>query len=174
MPPAAAPPAAGKVTVDRGAAMQSTPGAPPAVRREAWIAAPPDVVFAFLTDPLRRIRWAGAQTESDPRPGGAHRTVINAGHVVSGAYVEVLPNRRLVCTWGWVDSPRIPPGSSAVEFDLAAEDGGTLLSVAHAGLPDAAREGHAEVWDHYLPRLATAAAGRDPGPDPWGADATDS
>ncbi|HKX19459.1 MAG TPA: SRPBCC domain-containing protein [bacterium] len=151
-----------------------TSGAPEAVRREARIAAPAEVVFAFLTDAAKRARWAGAQADSDPRPGGAHRIVINAGHIVSGEYVEVRPNHRLVYTWGWVDSAQMPPGSSIVEVDLAAEDGGTLLSVVHSGLPENACGGHGEVWDHYLPRLAVAAAGRDPGPDPWAAETTES
>ena len=26
---------------------------------------------------------------------------------------------------------------------------------------------HATGWDHFLPRLATAVSGADPGPDPW-------
>lgn len=157
--------------MDRRAAMS---GAPDAVRREARIAAPPDVVFAFLTDAAKRARWAGTQADSDPRPGGGHRTVINAGHIVSGEYVEVVPGRRVVCTWGWVDSPRMPPGSSVVEVDLAAEDGGTRLSVVHSRLPENACGGHGEVWDHYLPRLAAAASGRDPGQDPWAAEVTES
>lgn len=26
---------------------------------------------------------------------------------------------------------------------------------------------HATGWNHFLPRLTLAAAGTDPGPDPW-------
>jgi hypothetical protein len=26
---------------------------------------------------------------------------------------------------------------------------------------------HATGWNHFLPRLSLAAAGTDPGPDPW-------
>jgi hypothetical protein len=38
----------------------------------------------------------------------------------------------------------------------------------HRGLPrTAAADSHARGWDHYLPRLATAASGTDPGVDPW-------
>lgn len=147
--------------------------APDAVRRQIRIAAAQETVFAFLTEAAKRARWAGTEADSDPRPGGLHRTVINAGHIVSGEYVEVVPGRRVVCTWGWVDSPRMPPGSSTVEFDLAADDGATVLRLAHAGLPEHARDGHGEVWDHYLPRLAAAASGSDPGPDSWAAEATD-
>ena len=144
-----------------------TPHRPEVVRREVRIAAPPETVFEFLTDAAKRIRWAGTQAESDPRLGGAHRTVINPGHIVSGEYVEVLPHRRVVCTWGWIDSPAMPPGSTIVQFDLAPDGSGTVLRVAPAMLPATARDGHAEVWAHSLSRLAAAAAGGDPGPDPW-------
>ena len=133
------------------------------------IAAGPESVFSFLTDAVKMTRWAGTEAESDPRPGGVHRTVINPGHVISGEYLEVVAPVRIVCTWGWVDSPRMPPGSSTVEIVLAPVARGTVLRLAHSNLPEDAREGHGEVWDHYLPRLAAAASGGDPGADPWGA-----
>lgn len=141
-----------------------------ALRREIRIAVAPDTVFAFLTDPAKLIRWAGTHAESDPRPGGVRRTTINHGHVVSGEYVDVTPHRRLVYTFGWVDSPRMPPGSSVVEIVLLPDGGGTALRLAHAA-PAADQEGHGEVWDHYLPRLAVAASGGDPGADSWAAPA---
>lgn len=145
----------------------------PTVRREIRIAAAPETVFGFLADSMKITRWAGTQAESDPRRGGVRRTTINPGHIVSGEYVDVTPHRRLVYTFGWVDSPRMPPGSSVVDIVLVPDGSGTVLRLAHAG-PAAAHEGHAEVWDHYLPRLAAAASGGDPGPDPWAAEATES
>ena len=47
-----------------------------------------------------------------------------------------------------------------------------LLRLRHLGLPTAdQRKAHREGWDHYLARLVVVAAGGDPGPDPWAADA---
>ena len=142
-----------------------------AIVREVRIAASPATVFEFLTDPAKLTRWAGTDVVSDPRLGGTYRTVINPGHIISGDYVEVMPARRIVYTWGWVDSPQFPPGSSVVEIVLAPAGEGTVLTLTHGVLPARAREGHGEIWDHYLPRLAVAAAGGDPGPDPWAAPA---
>ncbi len=60
----------------------------------------------------------------------------------------------------------MPPGSSLIEIDLLDRDGGTLLRMAHSGLPDAQEcASHEEGWTHYLGRLGVAAAGGDPGPD---------
>jgi len=36
----------------------------------------------------------------------------------------------------------------------------------HRDLPVGEGAGHEEGWNHFLPRLAIAAAGGDPGPDP--------
>jgi uncharacterized protein YndB with AHSA1/START domain len=137
------------------------------VFREVRVAADPATVFAYLTAPDKLTRWAGTEATSDPRAGGVYQTVINPGHIISGRYVEVRQPCRLRYTWGWVDSNRIPPGSSLVEITLSPDGAGTRLTLTHTLLPEAVRRGHEEVWDHYLPRLARAAAGHDPGPDPW-------
>ena len=48
------------------------------------------------------------------------------------------------------------------------EGGGTRLHFVHRDLPsESAAESHAVGWDHYLSRLEVAAAGGDPGEDPW-------
>ena len=41
----------------------------------------------------------------------------------------------------------------------------TILRLVHRDLPADERAEHQGGWNHYLPRLATAAAGGDPGPD---------
>jgi hypothetical protein len=60
----------------------------------------------------------------------------------------------------------VPPGSSVVEIDLYPDPAGTRVRLTHRGLPPPARAPHEEGWTHYVERLATVAAGGDPGPDP--------
>jgi uncharacterized protein YndB with AHSA1/START domain len=137
------------------------------VEREIQIAAPPATVFRYFVDPERLARWIGQAIEVDARPGGTIRVVVAGQHVSSGQFVEIDPPRRLVYTMGW-DEPNhpIPPGSTRVEIDLTAAGDGTLLRFRHVGLPQDAVGDHAAGWKHYLDRLAIAAAGGDPGPDP--------
>lgn len=46
--------------------------------------------------------------------------------------------------------------------------GGTLVRLVHSNLAtDESRSAHGHGWEHYFERLAVAAAGGDPGPDPW-------
>jgi hypothetical protein len=40
------------------------------------------------------------------------------------------------------------------------------VRLTHRGLDATMRAMHEEGWDRYLARLAAAAEGRDPGPDP--------
>jgi uncharacterized protein YndB with AHSA1/START domain len=144
------------------------PSATEPLRHEVRIAAPPDVVFAYFTDPARMVQWMGIAALLDPRPGGAFRVEANGRDVVLGEFVAVEPPRRVVFTWGFDGGERaIAAGSTRVEVTLEPDGDGTLLTLLHHGLAGAARDAHAEGWSHYLARLVPAAAGDPPGPDPW-------
>lgn len=140
-----------------------------AVEREIAIAASPETVWEFLTDPDKAVRWMGELAEFDARPGGQYRVQVLSGNVARGEFVLLDPPRRLVWTWGWEPgSPSaVAVGTTTIEIDLVPDGDGTLLRFAHRGLSgdDAAR--HAQGWDHYLQRLTVAARGEDPGRDPW-------
>jgi uncharacterized protein YndB with AHSA1/START domain len=85
----------------------------------------------------------------------------------SGRFTEVVPGRRIAFTWGW-EAPElgVPPGSTTVEIDLLPDGDGTILRLTHRNLPGQALGLHRWGWEHYTARLAVAAAGGDPGPDP--------
>jgi uncharacterized protein YndB with AHSA1/START domain len=144
------------------------PSATEPLRHEVLIAAPPDVVFPYFTDPARMVAWMGVAALLDPRPGGTFRLEANGRDVVLGEYLEVAPPHRVVFTWGFDGSQRvIEPGASRVEVTLEPDGDGTRVVLLHHGLPEPTRAGHDEGWAHYLARLASAAAGDPPGPDPW-------
>lgn len=142
-----------------------------ALEHEVRIAARPETVFAFFTDPARMILWKGIEATLDPRPGGIYRVSINGRDVARGEYLEVVPNSRVVFTWGWegAESP-LPPGSSTVEVSLVPDGDGTLVRLRHTGLPAEIRDVHAAGWEHYLARLTGAAEGHPMGPDPWASE----
>jgi uncharacterized protein YndB with AHSA1/START domain len=82
-----------------------------------------------------------------------------------GKFVELVPDRRVVFTWGWTDHPDLPPGSTTVEIDLVDSDEGTLLTLTHRDLPPEEIAPHTHGWNRYLTRLGAVAEGGDPGPD---------
>ena len=144
------------------------------VTREVRIAASPEAIFPFFTDPEKMTLWKGTQAELDPTVGGSYRVHVNPAALAVGEYVAIDPPRRVVFTWGWEGDPNVPPGSSTVEITLIPDGDGTIVSLTHSGLPNAeSGAAHADGWDHFLPRLAIAAAGGDPGPDPMAAGGND-
>jgi uncharacterized protein YndB with AHSA1/START domain len=138
-----------------------------AIECQVYVQASPEMVYPFLVDPERMMRWMGSSVNLEPYPGGIYHIRINAGTSAHGKFVEVVPNQRVVFTFGWEgeDSP-LPPGSTTVEIILEADQNGTLVRLRHLGLPEPAQAQHIEGWDHYLARLAKVASGGDPGLDP--------
>jgi uncharacterized protein YndB with AHSA1/START domain len=139
------------------------------LRRETQIAAPPSTVFAFLTDPQKILNWMGMEADTEPQPGGLYlvKGIGERANTARGAFREVVPVHRLAYSFGWDGNEEVPPGSSLIEIDLIDRDGGTLLRMTHSGLPTEEQcANHDKGWAHYLGRLAVAASGRDPGPDP--------
>ena len=130
------------------------------------IAAPPRVVFTFLTTEEGMTAWMGQFAELDPRQGGRFAVDIS-GYPVRGQYLHVEPFSRVVVSWGFAGSDDLPPGASTVEFRLIEIEGGTRVELTHSDLPDSEVPGHAEGWRHFVPRLHEAAEGGHPGPDSW-------
>ena len=136
--------------------------------RTLSIAASPETVWEFFVDPDKLRRWKGIDAELEPRPGGVYRCEVIPGHTALGEFVELDPPRRLVFTWGWDGQEAVPPGTSTIEVELTPEGEGTSVRFVHKDLPNAEQvTSHAHGWDHYLDRLEVAAAGGDPGKDPW-------
>jgi uncharacterized protein YndB with AHSA1/START domain len=127
------------------------------LERELRIAARPEIVFAFFTDPAKMIRWMGKQATLDPRPGGICRIDIH-GYITRGEYLEVVPHSRVVFTWGWEDEGSTPrPGESIVEISLTPDGAGTILRLRHLGLNAEERTKHGLGWDQFLPALVAEA-----------------
>jgi uncharacterized protein YndB with AHSA1/START domain len=117
------------------------------------IQAPPDVVYAFFTDPVRHVRWMGRSAVLDPRPGGIYQVEVNDTHTVVGEYVLLDPPTSVVFTWGFQGNPDAPPGCSKVTVTLTPDGGGTLLVLTHLGLPHPLLAGHDQGWTGYLGQL---------------------
>lgn len=130
------------------------------------IAAEPERVFEYFTRPEAMIRWMSRRAVLDPQPGGVFELDFHRAQV-RGRYLTVDPPKRIVISWGHEGSDLLPPGASTLEVTLSPQAGGTRVQIEHRDLPEREAPRHAAGWQHFLPRLANAAAGVDPGPDPW-------
>lgn len=134
------------------------------VEQTVRIAARPETVWRYWTEPERMSEWWGSAAELDPRPGGVCVVEMDGPGVMRGEYVELVPHERIVFSFGWEateGAPGVAPGSTRVEITLTADGDDTVLVLRHTGLPAAARDEHHAGWGHFLPRLATAAGQGD-------------
>jgi uncharacterized protein YndB with AHSA1/START domain len=144
-----------------------TRGATETIEHGIRIAAPPEVVFEYFTDPAKLVRWMGDDATLDPSPGGVCTFVIN-GARMTGEFVQVEFPRRIVFTWGWAERLfGVAEQSTAVEVSFTPDGEGTTVRLTHSRLPHGAVAFHRAGWGNYLGRLATAATGKAAGPDPW-------
>jgi uncharacterized protein YndB with AHSA1/START domain len=118
---------------------------------ELTIAAPAEVVWEHLTTASGLMRWVGPEAAAEPEPGGALRWTHPNGATVVGRFVELVPHRRVVFTYGWADGRMgVPPESTTVEIDLVEHEGETTLRLVHRGLPPEAVEDHERGWAYFL------------------------
>ena len=71
------------------------------VECEIRVAANPETVFPFFTDPEKMVRWIGVGAPLDPRPGGVFSVNTMGEDFFVGEFVTVEPHRRVVFTWGY-------------------------------------------------------------------------
>jgi uncharacterized protein YndB with AHSA1/START domain len=137
------------------------------VERTIQVNAPAELLYELLTDAEHLVRWMAATAEIDARPGGRIRWTHANGDSCSGHFVELIPARRIVFTYGWERAGvEVPPGSTTVEITLRPHGTGTELHLVHRGLAGPMADAHAGGWDNYLRRLALTAEHGDPGLDP--------
>jgi uncharacterized protein YndB with AHSA1/START domain len=132
------------------------------VEQTVRIEASPEIVWRYWTDPARMRDWWGTTADLDARPGGRYLVEMESGGVMRGEFVELVPHERIVFTFGWDQTdgaPAVPPGSSRVEVTLADDDGDTILTLRHTGLPASDRGRHADGWREHLPLLVRAIEG---------------
>ena len=141
------------------------------VEKTILVNAPADLLYELLTDAEHLVRWMAATAEVDARVGGTIRWTHANGDACSGQFVELVPARRIVFTYGW-ERPdvQVPPGSTTVEITLEPRGRGTQLRLVHRGLAGRMADAHAGGWSNYLGRLAAVAEGRGPGPDALAGD----
>lgn len=130
------------------------------------IAAPPERVFALLTDPDRIFLWFAQVAGIEPHAGGAVEFVFfndnGSVSVFSGEVTEFVANARFGFTWRH-NTWTFPP--LHVLFTMQANGSATVLRLRQTGFaaaPPMERDVHEEGWARYLERLAAVADGTRP------------
>ena len=125
---------------------------------------PVETVFAAWTQAEQLKRWHApgditvGSAEVDLKVGGRYRIEMlhpeeSGGDksIVSGEYLEIEPNRRLVYTWGWEGPER---AETLVTLQFAAKENGTELTLTHERFAtEEARDKHQFGWNGCLDKL---------------------
>ena len=123
--------------------------------------APRETVYQAWTRPELIKQWfaPGDMTtpfaEVDLRVGGRYRIQMKKPdgetHTTTGLYKEIVPNQRLVFTWGWEGPDRF---ETLVTVEFRETDGGTELLLTHERFTDTgSRDMHREGWEGCLASL---------------------
>jgi uncharacterized protein YndB with AHSA1/START domain len=140
-----------------------------ALRLERLIPSPPEVLFAFWTEPAKLLTWWGpegyeASVHSlDTKPDGRWRITLRRSdtgvRAVSGVYRIVEPPRRLAFTWAWEDESGTRGQETEVTVTFEATPGGTRLVLLQQRFESKqARDNHTVGWSSGFDRLTRAAA----------------
>ena len=139
------------------------------VRLEHHYDATPGQVFAAWSDPEALGRWFGPHShrcqveQFDFTEGGQYRIrLIPIGEdtdcsgdpaqdsVCAGQFVEILPGKRIVMTFDWIENGA-PMGDTLLTIELQPAGDKTRLKLTHEQLPDAQlRDAHASGWQGSL------------------------
>jgi uncharacterized protein YndB with AHSA1/START domain len=137
---------------------------PERLEREIFIEAPPDVVWAVVTEPEHVSGWFSDAAEIDLRPGG-RITLIWHGHGTEHGRIErVEPPSFFSFRWFRGSGTEVrDDDSTLVELTLTADGDGTLLKVVESGFrelsgPDDEKakdaEDHRRGWERELDELS--------------------
>jgi uncharacterized protein YndB with AHSA1/START domain len=136
------------------------------LRIERLIAAPPEQVFSYWTEPSLLVKWWGPEgcdiprSEIDLRPGGRWTTTMcwpNGNEAtVSGVYRKIDPPRRLEFTWAFHDDKGERGHETLVAITCDEAPGGTRLVLLQREFQTKEqRDRHSEGWSSSFNKLAT-------------------
>ena len=134
----------------------------PSLTLKRRLAAAPEKVYAAWTDPAKIVKWFGPDSgpvkraSADAREGARYAVEFSTEdgeeHHVSGTYLEVVPNEKLVFSWMW---RTMPERQSLVTVLIKPDGDGALLTLIHEQFFDeGARDRHEHGWSGCLDKLA--------------------
>ena len=127
------------------------------------IAAAPETVWSFWTEPERLAEWWGVGATVEAQHGDEYRVEMGEGPVMVGNFVELDPPRRLVFSFGWEANAAgepMAPGSTTVEVTMQPDGADTVLVLRHFDMPVSHSADHAKGWAYFLGERLAAVAGR--------------
>jgi uncharacterized protein YndB with AHSA1/START domain len=115
------------------------------VRFTRYYRAPPEEVWAALTEPGSLARWLAAPLQVDLRAGGSFRLQLGPGETMDGRVRAVEPHRTLELDWR-----RDGEQPSVIRFELSPDGEGTVLVLDHLRIEARIGMRYAAIWERRL------------------------
>ena len=114
------------------------------IRQSVTIKARPHELYLALMDAKKHARFTGGPAVISWKTGG--KFTIYGGDI-SGANLELVPDRKIVQSWRYSDWPE--GHFSRATFSLKEVPGGTRLSFIQTGIPEQFAGDIAQGWREY-------------------------
>jgi len=115
------------------------------IEQEVELPGTPKEVYEAYIDSVKHAAFTCFSAEIDRKEGGEMRA---GGDYISGKFLELVPETRIVQTWHAADFPE--GHHSRLELDLEPIENGTLLHMTHSGVPAEMKRDISEGWQrHY-------------------------
>lgn len=112
-----------------------------------FIPAPPDEVYAALTNPVSLQLWTGETAEMNTEPGSEFSLWDGS---ITGRNMAFEEGKTIIQHWYFGDEP----GQSMVTVKLHHDKSGTSLELKHTNIPDRDYEDMVEGWNNsYMASL---------------------
>lgn len=113
--------------------------------------ATPDAVYEAWMSSELHAAMTGGDAQIDARPGGQFEAWDG---YIAGTTLELEPGRRIVQAWRTTEFADDDP-DSRIDVLLEPVDGGTLITLRHADIPDG-QSGYEQGWrDNYFEPMRT-------------------
>ncbi|HEX9618291.1 MAG TPA: SRPBCC domain-containing protein [Anaerolineales bacterium] len=128
------------------------------------VKASPEEVYRNFTNATALREWLCDAALALPHPGGRLYLSWNHGYYASGEYTANQPGEKVAFTW----QGRGEPAPTRVQVDLAAQDGGTRVTLEHSsiGSGDEWEKAYHEIQEGWQTGLENLASILETGEDP--------
>lgn len=107
-----------------------------ALSHQYFIRAPPEKVFAAISEPAGLVGWLADHAEISPRKGARYTLGWKDGPTHTGTILDFVPGKTITFAWEW---PGVDLRGTKFKLSVEPKEDGTLLSVDHTGFPQLAK-----------------------------------
>jgi uncharacterized protein YndB with AHSA1/START domain len=105
------------------------------------VPAPPEEVYAALTNPITLRLWTGEDAEMSEEPGSEFSLWEGS---ISGKNLEFVPGKKIVQQWYFGEQPE----ESIVTIILHPHKDGTSAELIHTNIPDEEYDDFVSGWNY--------------------------